>query len=56
MYYMNGAQELLGNKELAGSPVRVISGSFVGFTSHLKEIDVGNGKVSLFHVIRNNRI
>ena len=27
-----------------------------GFTSHLKEIDVGIGKVSLFHVIRNNRI
>ena len=53
---MNGAQELLGNRELVGSLVRVISRSFTGFTGHLKEIDVGTGKVSLFHVIRNNRI
>ena len=56
MYYMNGAQELLGNRELAGSPIRVILGSFTGFTGHLKEIDVGTGKVSMFHVIRNNKI
>ena len=53
---MNGAQELLGNKELVGSLVRVISGSFAVFAGHLKEIDVGTGKVSMFHVIRNNRI
>ena len=53
---MNGAQELLGNRELAGSPVRVISGSFAVFSSHMKEIDVGTGKVSMFHVIKNNRI
>ena len=53
---MNGVRELLGNREFAGSPVRVISGSLAGFTGHLKEIDVGTGKVSLFHAIRNNRI
>lgn len=32
---------------VAGSPVRVISGSFAGFTGHLKEIDVDTGKAKV---------
>lgn len=47
----NGRKVTLSRRQdsilVAGSPVRVISGAFAGFTGHLKEIDAETGKAKV---------
>lgn len=40
----------------AGSPVRVISGAFAGFTGHLKEIDADTGKAKVMLMMFGNEL
>lgn len=40
----------------AGSPVRVISGDFAGFTGHLKEIDADTGKAKVMLMMFGNEL
>lgn len=44
------------SKLVAGSPVRVISGSFAGFTGHLKEIDADTGKAKVMLMMFGNEL